>query len=428
MKTKNEITILYVEDEHSIRERLAKFLRRFCKELYVAQDGEEGLALYKEHTPDIIVSDIRMPKMTGLEMVKKIKELNPEQIVLFLTAHSDSSFLFEAINLNISAYILKPVDLDILGAQINRQIESIQNQRSAIKLKESESKLRMLAQALEQMDEMVRITDIDGHMIYVNDATLENTHFTREELIGQTNRIFKSGKHTDDFYKKLWTTILNKKIYRDVMINKRKDGTFYYDEKVITPLLSDDGEIEYFISTSRDVTDRVVMEEELKLLATKDALTSIYNRYRITQKIEESIHRANRYKENFSLVMIDIDHFKEVNDTYGHDIGDIVLKEMSKIVLNSVRSTDSFGRWGGEEFMLLCTNINKEATIRLAEKIRTIVEDYNFEKVGRITISLGASNYKENETKEELLKRVDTALYEAKASGRNRVVFKDASQ
>ena len=538
--TKHNISILYVEDEENVREMLSRFLKRFCTELYVAQNGKVGLDLYKEHKPDLVISDIKMPVMNGLDMIKEIKQLNHDQLVLLLTAHSDSDYLFEAINLNIDGYILKPIDLDIVYEKIEQLTHIIENKQAMQALKESEekfrtitqinlagifiyqekftyvnpafceitgyseeelltmrpwelitpeyqdkirelsqqrvrgelldatqvqvslkrkdgristvrvsattmpykggyagtgniiditdiletkSRLQLLSQAIEQMDEMVRITDIDGNIIYVNPATTKTTQFSEDEILGNSSKLFKSGKHSKEFYKKLWETILSGKTYKNILINKKKDGTLYYDEKIISPLKNENGDIRYFISTSRDITDRIALENELKQLATKDTLTGIYNRYKINLKIEEEIKRANRYGESFGLIMFDIDHFKKVNDTYGHDAGDYVLQEISRIILTITRETDSFGRWGGEEFMLLLPYTSSDKLVEIAEKVRKTVEVHKFETIKHITISVGATLYKRNEGIKNLTKRVDVALYEAKSNGRNQVVL-----
>lgn len=537
--TKHNISILYVEDEENVRAMLSRFLKRFCNELYIAENGEVGLELYKEHKPDIVISDIKMPKMNGLEMIKEIKAINHTQLVLLLSAHSDSEYLFEAINLNVDGYVLKPIDLDVVSEKVTQFIQIIENQKAVEALKESEekfrtitqisltgifiyqekfiyvnpafceitgytetellnmspwevlttqyqekikevsrkrmagellestqmqvdvkrkdgpirvvkvsvatmpykgryagtgnmiditdvietkSRLQLLSQAVEQMDEMVRITDIDGNIVYVNPSTSKTTQYAEDEILGHSSKLFQSGKHSKDFYKKLWETILSGHTYKNILINKKKDGTLFYDEKIISPLKNDKGDIRYFVSTSRDISERMALEKELKQLATKDALTGIYNRYKINTKIEEEIKRSDRYGESFGLAMFDIDHFKKVNDTYGHDVGDHVLQELSRIVLNNIRETDSFGRWGGEEFMLLLPHTEKDKINEIAEKIRKTVQEHTFEDVKQITVSIGTTLYKKDEGISQLLKRVDMALYEAKSHGRNQVV------
>jgi len=537
---KNKISILYVEDENSVREMLGRFISRFCKNLYVAENGEEGLALYKEHKIDIVISDIKMPKMNGIDMVSHMKEINPKQLVVFTTAHIDSEYLFKAIELQVDGYISKPVDLDKLKTQIDKCIIELAAVDAQKQLKESEERFRiilktsqlgifiykekfiyandvfckmvgysaqelyemdssdlvederrefikdvvkrrlqgekfpleyhemklvrkdgeprihrvltetieyeggfaglgttlditdilntkerlqLLAQAMEQMDEMVRITNKDGLITYVNDALTQHTGYKKSDLIGSTNKIFKSGKHSASFFEKMYDVIMNKETFQGVFINKKKNGDIYHEEQTITPILDENDEIKHFVSTSKDITERIELEAQLKRLATIDSLTGIYNRYKINEEILSEFTRAHRYNEEFALIMFDIDFFKKVNDTYGHDVGDYVLKEMSEIIQNNIRETDKFGRWGGEEFMLLAPHCDHATACALADKLRTCVQEYKFDTVGEVTVSIGVSIYQKDDTKESLLKRVDDALYEAKEGGRNRIKF-----
>lgn len=288
---------------------------------------------------------------------------------------------------------------------------------------EAKEKIKILAQAVEQTDELIKITDVDGKIIYVNNSLVANTGYKEIELIGQNPRIFKSGKHTKAFYKKLWDTILAKKVYRNVIINKKKDGTLYYEDQTISPILDKDGKITHFVATSKDVSSQMELEEKLKLMATTDALTGVYNRYKMNEEIDFEIKKAKRYKKSFALIMFDIDFFKNVNDTYGHDVGDKVLEELAEIVTRSIRATDTFARWGGEEFMILARNSDARSATILAEKIRKKVENFLFADGIEITISLGISVYDKNKTKETLLKEADEALYQAKSLGRNKTVL-----
>ncbi|EDZ63714.1 diguanylate cyclase with PAS/PAC sensor [Sulfurimonas gotlandica GD1] len=291
-------------------------------------------------------------------------------------------------------------------------------------IRETEDKLKVLAQAIEQTDEMVRITDKNGVITFVNDALVAHTGYKPLELIGKKINMFKSGKHDNAFYKEMWEIILSGKTYRGVFINRKKDKNIFYEEETITPIFDSKKNIQNFVATSQDITERIEMENKLQKLATIDSLTGIYNRHKTNEEIEIQLAKAKRYDEEFALVMFDIDHFKDVNDTYGHDAGDDILKEFSDVVLKHIRESDRFGRWGGEEFMLLLPKVDKDEAIRVADKIREFVSRYPFNKLSRITVSVGASIYRENDTKESLLKRTDEALYQAKSSGRNRVIFK----
>ncbi|BFU78606.1 hypothetical protein ALC152_18210 [Arcobacter sp. 15-2] len=183
---------------------------------------------------------------------------------------------------------------------------------------------------------------------------------------------------------------------------------------------------EYQTNLETKVKERTLelykINEELKLLSVTDKLTGLYNRMKLDVVIEEEVNRANRYDQKFGLIIIDIDFFKSVNDTYGHQVGDTVLVEFASILKESVRKTDIVGRWGGEEFIVISIESSLESTLKLANKIRENIEQFQFSIVKHKTASFGVSSYKRNEKIEETINRADKALYLAKESGRNQVM------
>ena len=171
----------------------------------------------------------------------------------------------------------------------------------------------------------------------------------------------------------------------------------------------------------RDITDEINNKKELENRANYDALTKIHNRLSFENHLANEIEKSARYGEAFSLIMFDIDHFKNVNDNYGHDIGDIILKEVTTLVNRAIRDVDFFARWGGEEFMIISnTDISKSE--EFAEKLRELLEGYDFTQIEKLTCSFGLTQYHEKDTQESIIKRADTMLYSAKEAGRNCVV------
>lgn len=162
--------------------------------------------------------------------------------------------------------------------------------------------------------------------------------------------------------------------------------------------------------------------KEIHELSITDTLTQIYNRKKFNEAMESEIHRMKRYGGSLSLMMFDIDHFKKINDTFGHDAGDAVLIQVASIVKKAVRNTDLFARWGGEEFMVLTPGTGNKETADFADRIRQDLERFQFEGAGKVTCSFGVSSYREFDTPDSFIKRADNALYRAKESGRNRVV------
>lgn len=162
---------------------------------------------------------------------------------------------------------------------------------------------------------------------------------------------------------------------------------------------------------------------ELKLLSVTDKLTGTYNRIKIDECLENEAKRYNRYDHAFGIIIIDIDFFKKVNDTYGHQAGDKVLQEFANLIKENIRKTDVLGRWGGEEFVVICIEIDKQNLLVLAEKLKNKIQEYDFYKAGRKTASFGVTMYRKKEKIENFIKRADTALYEAKKTGRNKVIY-----
>ena len=190
------------------------------------------------------------------------------------------------------------------------------------KLEAIQSEMKVIVQAIEQTNEMVRITDKDSIITYVNDAVLTETNYTKEELIGQKSSIFKSGKQDETFYKDLWDTVLSGNIYKKVIINRRKDGTLYHEEQTITPVFDEQKNL-YFVSTGHDISERIEVEKKLHVLATIDTLTGIYNRYSLNKEIDINI---KKYEE---LAFINI-------------IRDIKTLSRTEIVLISSIISNSF--------------------------------------------------------------------------------------
>ncbi len=180
--------------------------------------------------------------------------------------------------------------------------------------------------------------------------------------------------------------------------------------------------------TSRDelkyeIKQREKVEEKLRLLSTTDELTGAYNRRAFNEHLSANIGRAKRYNELLSIFLLDIDNFKNINDSYGHDVGDLALKALARIVKESIRQDDIVARWGGEEFTILLPETGKDAALQLAERLREKISGHDFPKVGHITVSIGLAELQVDDNSDSLVKRADLALYQAKDAGKNIVKY-----
>ena len=206
------------------------------------------------------------------------------------------------------------------------------------------------------------------------------------------------------------------------------NGTYVNDEPIDEAILRDGDLIKIGSTILKFISSgniEAAYHEEIYRLMTTDGLTQVYNKRYFLELLEKEISRAIRYGRSLSLIMFDIDHFKQINDTYGHLAGDAVLKQLAQVIKAKIRREDIIGRYGGEEFGIILPEINKHNAIRTAEKIRRLVESTVFmfeDTLIPVTISLGVASLEDEPlTPEELIKRADSKLYEAKRSGRNRV-------
>jgi diguanylate cyclase (GGDEF)-like protein/PAS domain S-box-containing protein len=261
-------------------------------------------------------------------------------------------------------------------------------------------------------------TDLKGNITYVNQAMCNLTKYPKEALVGKNHRILRYSPKQKEQFKQMWSEITQGKMWEDEVINRAKDGTIFWVYIHIHPIFDDKNHIMGYQALREDITDK----KNLEFLSSHDKLTSIYNRAKFDELLEQAIREYKQEGLLFSLAILDIDHFKKVNDNYGHLVGDSVLIESVKSIKDTIRRSDILARWGGEEFVLLLPNTSIKEAKSILEKIRASIEATTFEKVGHITISAGVSQMSREETSTTLLKKIDDALYEAKESGRNRVV------
>jgi diguanylate cyclase (GGDEF)-like protein/PAS domain S-box-containing protein len=280
---------------------------------------------------------------------------------------------------------------------------------------------RLLARALDATTDPVVMTDDQARIIFANSAFTDVTGYSLEELKGKTPALLRSGQHDDAFYAKLRASLTSGTDFRATFINRRRDGSLYHAEQSISPIPDRDGRITHYVSVSKDISERVDMEQALRHAATRDTLTGLYNRRHGDHLLDMGYRKTLANGTDLSLFVCDIDHFKRVNDRFGHPAGDRVLGAVARILQQAVRASDAVIRWGGEEFVILLDDCPQAPAIELGQRIRTRVSAHHDAEVGQITLSLGLATREAGETMDRLIARADAALYEAKRAGRNRL-------
>ncbi len=274
---------------------------------------------------------------------------------------------------------------------------------------------------LNTIDKYVATMNIglDAKIKNVSSKLCQLSGFPKDELIGKHFSLLKNDNDQDEVYKELWDKVKNGFIWSGELKSRTKDGTTLWLDSTILPNYNKSKKLISFTSISQNVTHKKLLE----IASKTDKLTQLFNRGKLDEYLEDEYNKYQRHKSTFSVIMIDIDNFKSVNDTYGHHIGDLVLIEIANILKNQTRKIDTVGRWGGEEFLIVCLETTKNGAILLAEKLRKRVENFTFNVVKRRTISLGVAEIEDNDTIATLLERADRNLYKAKKNGKNKVYY-----
>ena len=286
---------------------------------------------------------------------------------------------------------------------------------------------------IDTTNDVVIITDVtpfeEGgpRIVYVNPAFEKLMGYRAEEVIGESPRLLH-GPNTDRQTRyRIRKAILHGKPIRTELLKYGKDGQARWLDMNIVPLQDDSGEIKYFASIERDLTRYKKMERQLANMALFDSLTGALSRAAYLQHAEKEFKRSKRYNRPLSTIMIDIDHFKKINDQYGHAAGDHVLQIFVEAIEEEIRGPDAIGRIGGEEFALLMPDTPLKSAAHLAERVRQRITKYPYiagKMLIEVTASLGVAVMEEEDANyKAMLQRADEALYTAKHSGRNRVTM-----
>lgn len=297
-------------------------------------------------------------------------------------------------------------------------------------LKAAEAELKVAASVFQNTNEGIFITDADGTIRSVNPAFTEITGYSAEEAIGQTPRLLRSNRHEQEFHAAVWREIVANGQWQGEIWNRRKSGEVFLVWQTITKIAGMAGEPCRYISLFHDVTDVWRKDEHVRLLAFHDALTELPNRSLLTERLERHFAMAEREQRGLAVMFLDLDRFKLVNDTLGHEIGDELLKAVAQKLRALVRQTDTVARLGGDEFVIMLDNpANRDEVANIASRIIATVND-PMElrgKSAQVGTSIGIAMYpNDGHSPADLIKNADTAMYRAKNAGKNTYRFFDS--
>jgi len=367
-----------------------------------------------DHSPGLIViSDNSGKRLFASPSVKQLQDQLPEKGESTVT-HIDGS---------VHTYLSSQFPL----IQNGRQFGSCQISTDITARVVAESERKQLAMAFQSTSEAVVVTDINSNILTVNKAFLDITGYELNEVIGNSPRLLQSGRHDKKFYRAMWHSIQKTGGWRGEIWNRRKNGEAYPEWLNISTVYDDDNQPCNYIAVFSDITAQKESQDQLYYLAYHDPLTKLPNRLLFRDRLEYFLRQAHRQKKIIALFAIDLDRFKNINDSLGHLSGDKVLKEAANRLQSLVRDSDTVARMGGDEFTVIADGFNDyHAVSTFANKVvrgMSYTADIDGQQIMN-SISLGVAVYpQDGATYEELLKNADSALYKAKDLGRNNYQF-----
>ncbi len=394
---------------------LATILRE-AHRIKTATNGEAALRLAgQDERPDLILLDVMMPGMSGIDVMRRLREAQDTRDipVIFISADSSEQSQLDGLNLGADDYLIKPVNGSVLKIRV----------RNLLERKYAEKRLRLAAHVFEHSNEAIMINDKNNCIIEVNHAFTELTGYALEEIKGKNPRILSAGQTPVGVYREMWREIVEHGSWQGELTDRGKDGRIYPKWLSISVVRNAYGDIEFYIGSFTDITERKAAEQHIRHLVNHDSLTGLLNRFGLQSRMEQALVTAKRHENKLAAMLLDMDRFKQINDTLGHAAGDALLVEVSRRLNKCVRESDIIARLGGDEFVIILTDIkNISCATHVVEKIIAMLrQSFMFENHEMYsTPSIGLALFPDDgKNCDILMKHADTAMYRAKESGRN---------
>ena len=316
----NNLNILYVEDDIWSAKQIVGILRRFFKKVDIAASGFEGYELFKNNQYDIIITDINMPIMNGLDMIEKIRDMDKDISIIITSAYNETQYLTKSIDLSVDGYVLKPIDIEQLVAVVNKSAKIIEEHKLNIK------NIKLISEYKNAIDDstIVSKTNPKGIITYANEEFIKLSGYTKEELIGSNHNIIRHPDTPKGIFSDMWETILNKQVWKGRVKNRKKNGEYYWVSVTISPIVDDNDEIIEFIAIRNDITLEMEyrknlekkVKEKVEQLRQKDKVLHHQSKLAAMGEMVDAI--AHQWKQPINLI-------KMKTELVGYDYNDGLL-------------------------------------------------------------------------------------------------------
>lgn len=400
-----DVKVLYVEDEGYFREKLLRVLNRRFAEVYSAVDSIEGYELYQKYKPDIIITDFKIKQFSGLEMVEKIRKINDKVQVIVTTSNEDYDIFIHSIDI-FNHYVFKPIHLDHFWIAIQKAVYQIRLEKELRKQK------KLTKSIIDSHDQIIFISE-KGEIVEFNQAFSSLTGMNRNQSPIKDEVISNYFVYRPNYFypknKKKWI--------EEFLENGRSIANVCWEtkEKNVSLLMKAASmkELDQVLFIGTDITRAEKETNEMEILATIDPLTRCYNQQKFDEILSKEMIDSEQFNHHFSLILLTVNHIKDITDQFGFQEADNMLVIISTIIQQRIREIDILARWTDEEFILLLPDTELQDAKELAESIQSIIGNFRFQKAGFITCCLGISEFQTGTSKHRLLLEAKQGLIES---------------
>lgn len=464
-----EKSLIIINNEASLLLLLQEYLERFGLTVFTYESIPDLESEMREKGPCAILLDVLMPHVSGIDILKQIKMINQKIPVIMMTGSADDEKRIESLRNGAYAVLTKPFSsmeelYQTINNAMNHYIESLKTEELSIEVEERYRREKMNLLELDFLKSLQHmIGEAENPDTVLKNASMLLKSVLDFEYFGalllqqdEANiRVYPTLKDNREFLESIASGLLKKLPYfkrdqkQQVVLQGAVEEICFTDNRHKASMVFDlstanqvYGYAGLFRDTSFDAEEELVfgrfsshialalekirLFNEIKTLSIHDGMTGVFNHIYVVEEVNSEIERAKRYGGTFSLILLDLDNFKEINDSYGHLAGDFVLKSVAQLIEKTLRTIDIIGRYGGEEFIIIFPQTDLEKARIAGERLRQAVETATFlyeDKMIQLTISLGVTTYEEEKNTRSLIKTADDNLYRAKKGGKNRICY-----